>query len=149
MLHEECLRKPAGSRSDRSISHQIEIEYQILLSPSYRLPVLYLRIRSPTLEVELSLDATYRYLVPEQYRGSLRNADVGVLGALSMTHHPLDHRPCWFIHPCRTADALRELGQGVTVDINSYLLLWLGLVGPSVGLSISAQSAQAVQQGRL
>ena len=52
-------------------------------------------------------------------------------------YHPIDDIPFVFIHPCRTADALREVGNDLDVDLDSYLLLWLGLIGGRVGLSLS------------
>ena len=58
-------------------------------------------------------------------------------GADGSQYHPIDDIPFVFIHPCRTADALREVGTDLDVDLDSYLLLWLGLVGGRVGLSLS------------
>jgi len=61
--------------------------------------------------------------------------------------HPLTNLPVLFVHPCRTAEVMRELsatggggagggGGGVRVDLASYLSVWLGVVGAPVGLNV-------------
>jgi len=44
--------------------------------------------------------------------------------------------PALFVHPCRTAEAMTELAKGVPVDLTTYLSVWMGIVGGSVGLYI-------------
>lgn len=40
------------------------------------------------------------------------------------------------MHPCNTAEAVRNLSRGVHITLDNYLQLWLGLVGPVVGLHL-------------
>ncbi|KAL9112386.1 MAG: hypothetical protein Q9227_003228 [Pyrenula ochraceoflavens] len=54
-------------------------------------------------------------------------------------NHPVTDFPAFFIHPCNTADALRELGSDGIHSPEHYLLLWLGLVGPCVGLHVPSK----------
>lgn len=55
------------------------IEYHILLSPAYQVPVLYLVLKGfPGL---MSIDVVYQLLVPEAYKAQVRN--VGIIGAVS------------------------------------------------------------------
>ena len=68
----------------------------------------------------------------------------GVMGALSMTDHPVTSTPTYFIHPCRTAEAMEAVTGGKDVTPEEYLLMWLGLVGPSVGLKFPIELAEAM-----
>lgn len=43
--------------------------------------------------------------------------------------------PTLFVHPCNTADALRELSKSIPITLDNYLLLWLGIAGGCVGLT--------------
>lgn len=59
---------------------KLHIEYEILLSPTYQVPVLYFVLHWD-IQGPIGLDAVYRYLVPESYRKQLKN--VGVMGGIS------------------------------------------------------------------
>ncbi|CAI7652151.1 unnamed protein product [Penicillium manginii] len=59
---------------------KLHIEYEILLSPTYQVPVLYFVLHWDD-QGPIGLDAVYRYLVPEPYRKQLKN--VGVMGGIS------------------------------------------------------------------
>ncbi|KAI9821569.1 MAG: hypothetical protein M1832_003243 [Thelocarpon impressellum] len=112
-------------------------EYHVLLSPTYRVPVLYFSLGNLPLREPLSLDTAYELLVPPQYKEGL--GTVGVLGGISMGDHPLLDTPAFFIHPCNTADAMRELGDGRDVNLFQYLMLWIGLVGSGVGFHMPTE----------
>jgi len=88
-------------------------------------------------EPSLSLDAVYRYLVPDQEKSRLR--DLGVNGGISMGHHPITELPSFFVHPCATKEAMEAFD---VLEKGSYLMCWLGLVGPSVGLWLPVQMSQ-------
>jgi Autophagocytosis associated protein, active-site domain len=57
----------------------------------------------------------------------------------SEQNHPMSDLPAFFIHPCNTAGALEELCQDKVCSPEDYLMIWLGLVGPSVNLYIPSQ----------
>lgn len=59
----------------------LQIDYDIVLSPTYQVPVLYFGLRSHS-HGPLGLDDVYQYVVPEQYRQELKS--VGVMGGISM-----------------------------------------------------------------
>lgn len=61
----------------------VEVEYNILLSPVYQVPVLHFFLRSSRFLGSDSLKPIYEYLVPEAYRSELEH--VGVMGGISMT----------------------------------------------------------------
>ncbi|OAX78006.1 hypothetical protein ACJ72_07687 [Emergomyces africanus] len=133
---EELIRQPC-------FSTKLQVEYNIMLSPTYHVPILYfflhntnntssdLSVKSP----EGLLDVVYNRLVPTQYRSELKG--VGIMGGLSIGHHPLSGFPVYFVHPCNTPDALRDVaGSGEVITTETYLILWLSLVGNCVGLHV-------------
>lgn len=44
--------------------------------------------------------------------------------------------PAYFVHPCNTAQAMRDVCDLKTISPLEYLLKWIGLVGGGVGLSV-------------
>jgi ubiquitin-like-conjugating enzyme ATG10 len=69
---EEAITK--HSRDDSFVT----VHYDILLSPSYRVPVVYMTASPP-----LPVSQFFNLVVPHHFRDAMR--DVGVMGALSMT----------------------------------------------------------------
>ncbi|KEQ85052.1 hypothetical protein M438DRAFT_318162 [Aureobasidium pullulans EXF-150] len=108
----------------------VTVQYDVLLSPSYRVPVVYMTA-SPPLPVSHFFDL----VVPHHFQDAMR--ETGVMGALSMTDHPNTGMPAYFVHPCRTADTMCATGTA-GVQIQDYMLVWLGIVGASVGLNVSS-----------
>lgn len=65
-------------------SQTIPVEYHVLLSATYRVPVLYFQVlRSPEQSGADGVDQILEHIVPMQYRQQV--GSVGVLGAISMT----------------------------------------------------------------
>lgn len=133
------------------ISHHIHTEqlvvvHEVVHSPSYQVPVLYLTFQrvSPykTLPYKPSTaDEAYELLVPSLYKPAIQN--VGIMGALSMTDHPMSGLPTYFVHPCRTAEAIQAIiGDVRNVEAERYLLMWLGMIGSSVGLDVPIELAE-------
>ncbi|EWC46264.1 hypothetical protein DRE_04435 [Drechslerella stenobrocha 248] len=109
--------------------------YHIVLSPIYAVPTLYLTVTPPLHDLQALHDA----LVPTDQRDAVR--DVGVQGAISQTEHPYVQRVCWFVHPCRTAEAMQVwVGEG-GLTLDRYLGLWLGVVGRAVGLTVPLRTS--------
>lgn len=123
-------------------------------SPAYQVPVLHLTFaeRSTNRSIALpSPDEVYDILVPEYFKSPMRS--VGVMGALSIAEHPITGVPAYFVHPCRTQEALSPLiGSNADPDAHSrdgtrYLLLWFGVIGASVGLSVPIGVAKLFASG--
>ncbi|KAK0275302.1 hypothetical protein LTR35_010877 [Friedmanniomyces endolithicus] len=130
---EEALkRSPSGVRSG------LVVLYDIVYSPSYRVPVLYLTCRGDS-----SADI-HEILTTALHKPQLRST--GPLGAPSLTDHPVTGIPAYFVHPCRTAEAMAAVGGTSTRAPVEYLSLWLGLVGPGVGLAIPVAIAEALRK---
>ena len=66
-----------------SPSQIITASYSILLSPTYRVPVLYICLYGILSHGLKSIHAAYQYLVPESSQEEL--STIGVMGGLSMT----------------------------------------------------------------
>lgn len=62
-------------------SVRLQVIYNILLSPTYHVPVLYFQLRQDNHPGPLGIDAVYQYLVPEQYRKELQS--IGIMGGIS------------------------------------------------------------------
>ncbi|KAM0721966.1 hypothetical protein Q7P37_002892 [Cladosporium fusiforme] len=145
----EALRPPVLP----PVIPQPAILYDILHSPIYLVPVLYLTFTSLSTKKSLPLPSAseiYSLLVPSALKTPMRN--VGVMGALSMAEHPVTGMPAFFVHPCRTQEVLGELAgesegegcSGVGGDHRAaleYLLLWFGVIGASVGLNVPVDVA--------
>ncbi|XP_061694381.1 ubiquitin-like-conjugating enzyme ATG10 isoform X2 [Syngnathoides biaculeatus] len=115
-------------------SHVLFYEYHILYSCSYMAPVLY--FRASTLEGRsLSLDEVWSSVHPN-FRLRLQHSP---LTTITQQEHPLLGQPFFMLHPCRTEEFMRpvlQLGKGKQRQVN-YILTWLSVVGPLVGLDIS------------
>jgi len=116
--------------------------------------VLWFSLCQPGRGEAQSLEAVYQYLVPQPSQDGLRQ--LGVIGGISIAvcdsfHipsnliakqlqlHPTTDHPAFFVHPCNTPDALRSLTSGDHLTPEQYLSIWLGLIGPSVGLHIPSK----------
>ncbi|KAI1319847.1 hypothetical protein EDD11_002841 [Mortierella claussenii] len=93
------------SMSSHSVSQDfLSVSYHIVFSPSYQVPVLYFNACRPDGRT-IPLEEIYDSLVPEEWRGSIRNA--GLNGGISQQDHPVLNVPYFYMHPCETV-ALME-----------------------------------------
>lgn len=120
------LRVPAN--------HGLMVEYDIVLSPTYQVPVLYFRIRDAGCALPPSIDTLYRYVIPEQFKSQVES--FGIIGGITMTEHPVTNLPVFFVHPCNTAAALEASFHGREITSEQYMQLWIGTVGWHVGLRV-------------
>ena len=76
-------------------------------------------------------------------------ADVGVLGGISLVvcnaewrcrhaeslqNHPITDAVCFCVHPCNTAQALKDVIGIRSINLTEYFQIWFGLIASSVGL---------------
>jgi hypothetical protein len=73
--------------SQAAIHHQESpnplIEYHIILSPIYRVPVLYFFLHNLPDGTVSGPETAYNLLVPEQFRATIK--EMGVMGGISMS----------------------------------------------------------------
>lgn len=139
--------KVTSTHGDRPV-----IDFSMVLSATYQVPLLYFALSSSG-PIHLSdLDVVYSHVVSPGLLGALQQ--VGVMGGISIAvsicgsaetladllkNHPLTEKPMFFVHPCMTRDALSAVSDDTELDPLTYLLLWFGIVGASVGLHIPSK----------
>ena len=64
------------------VGQTIRAGYSIMLSPTYRVPVLYIDLYGIPPNGWKGIDAAYQYLIPESSQQEL--SPIGVMGGLSM-----------------------------------------------------------------
>ncbi|KAI0838995.1 hypothetical protein F5Y06DRAFT_37177 [Hypoxylon sp. FL0890] len=112
------------------------VKYEVHHHPTYRAPCLWFSLHNlPAGEPAFDMDTVFRRLVPEQFKAQLRQ--MGPIGGISIDHHPITGIPSFFVHPCALGDAM----VGFDCSKEDYLMVWLGLVGGSVGLWVPQQMA--------
>ncbi|KAB8256256.1 autophagy-related protein Atg10 [Aspergillus pseudonomiae] len=131
---EICEDDPEALIRASHSSNCLHIEHDVILSPTYQVPVLYFTLRRANHPGPLGIDEVYQYLVPDQYRKELQ--DVGVMGGISFGYHPQSGIPAFFVHPCNTADAMKQIAGQKQVTPEAYLVIWLGMVGNRLSLHL-------------
>ncbi|RKF57097.1 hypothetical protein GcM3_190012 [Golovinomyces cichoracearum] len=116
-------------------SSQPYVAYEIHLHPTYRMPILWFNLRDLNHQEEsaLDIDTVYRLLVAPQYRSCIQST--GITGGISAAPHPVTDNPAFFIHPCQTKEAM----EGFDCHLENYLMVWIGIVGGTVGLWLPAE----------
>ncbi|XP_068604688.1 ubiquitin-like-conjugating enzyme ATG10 [Brachionichthys hirsutus] len=111
----------------------LQYEYHILYSCSYSTPVLYFRAFTQEGR-SLSLEEVWGSVHPN-FRLRLQQSPLHTLG---LQEHPLLGQPFFMLHPCRTAEFMRPVVQAALDQHRpvNYLLSWLSVVGPVVGLDV-------------
>ena len=61
-----------------------------------------------------------------------------------MTDHPVAGTTAYLVHPCRTVEAMKAVTGNECMSPQKYLLVWIGLVGQSVGLDVPIELAEAM-----
>ncbi|KAF9288614.1 E2-like conjugating enzyme atg10 [Linnemannia elongata] len=116
----------------------LSVNYHIVFSPSYQVPVLYFNAYRPD-GAAISLEEIYESLVPEEWRGAIRNA--GLNGGISQQDHPVLNTPYFYMHPCETVPLMETILQNNgspngTSFLESYIVTWLSFTGQAIGVSV-------------
>jgi len=131
-----CVRESYSGQEALSPStkHQAIVLYDIVLSPTYRVPVLYISISDPQHRYPPTMATLYEQLVPPDCVSQTH--DVGVMGGITIADHPATNSPVFFVHPCRTAEVMEASVEKNTITAAEYLMLWIGALGKCVGLNV-------------
>lgn len=120
------------------------IHYDILLSPTYRVPALYFYISDPLHRYPPTMSTLYTHIISPEYIHQTK--DVGVLGGITITDHPVGNRPVFFVHPCRTAEVMEAIAGQTQILPVEYLLMWIGAMGKCVGLNVPLEVGVEVRK---
>ncbi|KAF1971399.1 hypothetical protein BU23DRAFT_470806 [Bimuria novae-zelandiae CBS 107.79] len=122
------------------------IHYDIILSPTYRVPTLYVHIADPLHRFPPTMSTLYTHVLDPAYINQTKGS--GVLGGITTADHPVEARPVFFVHPCRTAEVMLACAGGKEKDMEAwdYLVMWIGAMGKAVGLDVPKELV--VRQGR-
>ncbi|KAF9912453.1 E2-like conjugating enzyme atg10 [Linnemannia zychae] len=125
------------SSADTTLNY-LSVNYHIVFSPSYQVPVLYFNAYRPgnviffphellssifsplrkktdngfydTVDgAAIPLEEIYESLVPEEWRSAIRNA--GLNGGISQQDHPVLNTPYFYMHPCETVPLMETVLQ--------------------------------------
>ena len=107
-----------------------KIEYHIVYSVAYSVPVLYFRIFRETGEI------IWKEIPETVISWGKLSADESGRGLTQMPH-PFFQTPFFQLHPCHTAEWMRDLMENGKNENFNYIVAWLSFIAPHVGLYIS------------
>lgn len=122
----------------------VHVEYHVVHSVSYQVPVLYFNATFSNGQT-LALEDVWQLLSSE-----FVSRDADKWGLLTQQEHPHLGRPFYHIHPCRTAAVMAKAMQclagseeeeGGNKAAGNYLITWLSTFAPVIGLELSMQYA--------
>ena len=131
---EECECEDPSVINTHTPQHFITYDYHIVYSVSHSVPVLYFNAWHSSGQL-LTLEEVWEGVHVTHREQILSNK----WGTLTQTEHPLLGRPYFQLHPCNTA---KLMGQAVprpacgAADLKKYLVSWLSMFGPPVGLDV-------------
>ena len=132
VIDEYDLGSTDGGDASDSSNVTCQLEYHVLYSPSYCVPVMYFNAYKPNGQL-LALDDLWS-AVRARTRHDLQPESLWTF--LTQQEHPILGRPYFFVHPCHTADLMKQInGRGLTP--NEYLVSWISTVGHFVYLDLS------------
>ncbi|XP_032292209.1 ubiquitin-like-conjugating enzyme ATG10 isoform X1 [Drosophila virilis] len=103
----------------------INVEYHIVYSVSYQVPMLYFQAHRSDGRL-LDLEATWSVFMPDASRTDLYEM-------LTQMEHPVLFRPFMALHPCRTCEILAQFGK----QSRNLVLTFISIYGPYVKLSLA------------
>lgn len=128
------------------------IDYHVIYSPSYSVPVLYINARHQDGRL-LGYDEMHQIFAPS-HSDCMKSQ---IWTTMTQVEHPVFQTPTYMLHPCKTAtmmsNVLPQLPEGSRDSkYDCYLLQWLSSVGPAVGLTLPCgylTDKQALRNGEV
>lgn len=173
----ECLPKFPPTTTHPSTDPTTTITYDIIYSPTYRVPILYIHKPPPPLitlpDDDNNDDDDNDNDNPDPFLTHLQNSSSSSSAILlSLIDHPATGKPVYFIHPCRTQEAIAEI---LSLSLSSatrrlgrneggeeeeeerggreggmqWFMAWWGCIGNSAGLSVPMELARMVMMPTL
>ncbi|KAF2112477.1 hypothetical protein BDV96DRAFT_163607 [Lophiotrema nucula] len=126
---------------------QAHIEWDVIYSSSYQVPVIYFRIKDSSYRFPPNME-TLRCIIPEQYKSQIESH--GLMGGITITDHPFTNTPVFFLHPCQTADVLASsVGTKTEITPTEYLLLFMTGMGRYMQLDLPLSLAETLRKHSL
>lgn len=177
----ECLPKFPPTTTHPSTDPTTTIIYDIIYSPTYRVPVLYIHKPPPPAitppdDDNNDDDDDNDNDNPDPFLTHLQNSSSSAV-LLSLIDHPTTGKPVYFIHPCRTQEAIAEILSSSSSSSSStrrlgqngsgggeeeeeeergggeggmqWFMAWWGCIGNSAGLSVPMELARMVMMPTL
>jgi ubiquitin-like-conjugating enzyme ATG10 len=122
--------------------------HDIVHSPTWNVPVLYFHCAHLPRGVAPSPDTIYECVVPDACKRPLATPGLSPMGSLSLTEHPVSARPVYWVHPCRTREAMAQVLGGKAADeagAVGWLMAWFGLIGAHVGLTLPVELVRVLE----
>jgi hypothetical protein len=130
----------------------VNVETDVILHPIYGVPTCY---------VLRAWDASGGLLTLDKFQSAVRGAHCAQepsnytaadkrhyeFGTLTPEAHPISGAPCWSMHVCQLSEIMKMI-SGAEEDHYGglYMLRWLALVGPHIGLQLSPAYYNAVER---
>ncbi|KAH8284655.1 hypothetical protein KR018_010443 [Drosophila ironensis] len=112
------------SQKIKSQEGLLNVEYHVVYSVSYQVPMLFFQAHRSDGSL-LDLDAIWRLFMPETNPNDLYQI-------LTQMDHPVLFKPFMALHPCRTAEVLKQFGK----PSRNQVLTFISLYGPQVQLHL-------------
>lgn len=121
----------------------VALEIHVVWSASYCVPLLFFTARRGVDGALLPLESVWR-LVPHPLDAPIRSGDRWSF--LTQAEHPLLGVPFFHVHPCATSEAMTQLTGRLARPVlpSSYLVSWLSLVLPLVGVHVPHDIVAAI-----
>jgi len=107
-------------------------EYHIVYSPTYQVPVLYF---NGQLEGRFLNAEEIWANIPTKYREDKIHFNQNYI---QQVEHPVLCVPYFMIHPCNTSKLMENV-EKITLKNQNYILQWLNLLAPVIGLYLSKE----------
>jgi len=153
---------PSEYKPINSCMHDIvTYEYDIIYNISHSVPTLYFQVRSRFGTV-YDLDDILSTAVHKNFASQIM---FNKWESLTQTEHPIRGVPCYMIHPCKTPLLLEKIGVAVKSAENverapvenlvgtyvnksglKYLVSWISMIGPVVGLNIDLKYSRVMDK---
>ena len=131
---EDPATLPCGEKSQEAVN----FEYHVIYSPSYQVPVLFFTATFHSGRL-VPLRDIWRFVSPVHV-----TRESGMeWESVTQQEHPILCRPFYHIHPCHTSTIMATaLTSNKDKEKLNYLLSWLTIFGPTIGLNVSIDYLQ-------
>ncbi|XP_055379623.1 ubiquitin-like-conjugating enzyme ATG10 [Condylostylus longicornis] len=119
------------NEDEASLAHNdelIRIEYHVVYSISYQIPILYFRAYKSDGSM-VCLEESWK-LFTDATKSIYSKSDM--LSILTQMEHPILYKPFLALHPCKTAEILGNSPQS-----KNFILTFLSVMGPFVQLKLT------------